>query len=91
MRDITKARLWLTRGFQTVTGNRNASDLFAGRWLRAGATTEIDRLDLAQAVEHFRPLRGTRASIEALPCLFHLRYHAGTVMRYVRCHRRSLW
>jgi len=27
--------LWLTRGFQTVTGNRNASGLFACKWFRA--------------------------------------------------------
>jgi hypothetical protein len=30
-----------TRGFQAVTWNRNANDLFAGKWLRAPATTEI--------------------------------------------------
>jgi hypothetical protein len=29
-------------GFQTVTSNRNASDLFACKWLRARATTEVD-------------------------------------------------
>ena len=28
------------RGFQVVTSNRNATDLFACRWLRAPATTE---------------------------------------------------
>jgi len=28
-------------GFQAVTANRNASDLFAFKWLRAPATTEI--------------------------------------------------
>jgi len=27
-----------TRGFQAVTWNRNANDLFAGKWLRAPVT-----------------------------------------------------
>jgi hypothetical protein len=80
-----------TRGFHAITWNRNTNDRFACRWLRAPATTENRPPGSAQAVEHFCPLRGTRGSIEALPCLFHLRYHAGTVMRYVRYHRRSLW
>jgi hypothetical protein len=44
---------------------RNLRDLFACTWLRAPATTEIDRLDQPQAVEHFSPLRGARGSIEA--------------------------
>jgi hypothetical protein len=31
-------------GFQTVTSNRNASDLFACKWLRAPATNQTDTL-----------------------------------------------
>jgi len=49
-------------GVQAVISNRKASDLFAGKWLRALATTEIDRYvfsgDLVSELFHSSPLAG---------------------------------
>jgi hypothetical protein len=54
--------------------NRKPSGLFAGKWLRTPATTEIDRLGQAQAVEHFSAFRGAGGAIEASPLLLYRRH-----------------
>jgi hypothetical protein len=47
----------LRHGFQAVTSNRNASDPFACKWLRAPATNTSEGLEGAAIV---RPLRFPR-------------------------------